>query len=106
MHSLGFILYVIDSLVRPEAYEIRRYVLVERLLGHMDIGVNENGEEEVENDWGINTGELWILEDGQVAEEIAVGEAHSWCGPDFLMIAKALVLRRMCVRDESSSKDE
>ncbi|GLJ11777.1 hypothetical protein SUGI_0176830 [Cryptomeria japonica] len=58
MRSLGFILYVTGSLVRPGAYEIRRYLVVERLLGHREFGVNENGEEEFRNDWGIGSEEL------------------------------------------------
>ncbi|GLJ15743.1 hypothetical protein SUGI_0259060 [Cryptomeria japonica] len=104
MRSLGFILYVINSLLRPEAYEIRRYLLVERLLGCMDIGVDENGEEEDENYWGTGTRELCIPDDGRDVEVIVVGESYSRCGPDYPVIAKAFSTRRMGARVGSSSE--
>lgn len=52
----------------------------EGLQGRMEIGIDENGEEEDGNEWGLGIRELWFLNDGRLIEEIFVGEAHDECG--------------------------
>lgn len=93
--NIAFLLQVTGILSNFGNAWKKRYVEAEGLNGCQDIGFLKNGEEALDNDWGLDHGEEWILNDYQNVEEMVDSKVHVDCGMECPMVARVVLARKM-----------
>ncbi|GLJ10759.1 hypothetical protein SUGI_0134420 [Cryptomeria japonica] len=71
----------------------------------MDIGLQENTEETLDNDWGLGHGEEWIPNDVWDVEEVMAYAAHTNCGLECPVVVRAVMAQRMWELEDEIVKE-